>query len=374
MMRRRSLLLTMGISALVATLVVVGLASASSLGVDSRTLTARTTAISVPKSTPTLTQSASAGGMSSLTNLTDQVTMTDGTSNATGTLTFRLHSDASCAVQYGASSVIAVSGATGAAYTSAAITPLPKGTYYWTVTYSGDANNHPVSTSCGAANSTAVITDGPMGYVAIGPSVSATSNATVTVPYPSGTATNDLLFLVEINAFGTATVSPSGWTLLASPTISGPERLSMKVWTRLSGGGTSVDLSIRTGAPGSTAWVVRYTRSSGYPPDPATATSTVRSGVSAAAATLTPSPDLTTDQPWSTVISFAAVRAANSLSLGTPRSFLLRTATTSTPAGGSGVALAVADLLQGTAGTSSSPTWSQSGTSAVWAWTTVAFH
>ena len=83
---------------------------------------------------------------------------------------------------------------------------------------------------------------------------------------------------------------------------------------------------------------------------------------------------MTTNGADATAISIVAVKAANSLALATPRGFSLQLATTHTP-NPQGVALGVADLLVPSAGsTPASPTWSQSGTAAQWAWATVAFR
>ena len=562
------------------------LASAASIGMTSQRLSVRNAAIVVPLSAPTITQVASAGGNGGLTSVTDSATLSGGTSNATGTLSFKLWSDASCTVQFGSTSVISVSGANGVVYVSGALVPMLAGTYRWTVDYSGDADNLSITGGCGVSGSTVVITVGPaakltftqqpgggaatvawttqptvtvqdaggntivgstasitlaigtnpnsgvltcttnpkaavagvdtfagcridkaaagytltasssgltsatstsfaitvgtattlvfsqqpggadatviwttqpivvvqdaggntvtgssasitlaigtnpavgvltcttnplaassgtasfagckisktgvgytlvasasgltsatssafnitaspLGYVAVGAPTTATSNSTVAVNYPAGTVTNDLLILVEINATNGNTATPTGWTLLASQSTATPANFGIKVWTRLSAGETSVNLAFKSNAAGSTAWVTRYTRSSGYPPNPTTATATVRSGVSAAAATLTPSPNLTTNAANARVISIAAVRAPNTLSLGTPQSFAFRYTQTSTPAGGQGVAIALSDSLQVTTpATPVSPTWSQSGTAAQWAWATIAW-
>jgi len=225
------------------------------------------------------------------------------------------------------------------------------------------------------ATSTAFnVTAAPLAYSAVGVASTATSNTTVSVAYPAGTVANDLVVLIEINAAAGNTTTPAGWTLLANQSTSSPSNFGIKVWTRLSAGETSVNLAFKSGAAGSTAWVTRYTRSSGYPPNPTTATVTVRSGVSVASATFTPSPNLTTNAANARVISIAAVRSLNTLSLGTPQSFSSRFAQTSTPLGGQGVSLALSDSLQAVnPSTPVSPTWSQTGTAAQWAWATIAW-
>ena len=562
------------------------LANAASIGMSSQRLSTRNSSVLVPLSAPTISQTASAGGNGGLTSVTDSATLASGTSNATGNLSFKLWSDASCTVQFGSTSVVSVTGANGAVYVSTALVPMTAGTYRWTVDYTGDVNNLPITGGCGASGSTVVITVGPaarlaftqqpgggtstsawttqptvtvqdaggntivgstasvtlsigtnpnagvlscttnpkpavagvdvfagcaidkagagytltassgvltsatsspftitvgaasklvyaqqpgggdatvvwttqpvidvqdaggntvtasaasitlaigtnpasgvlscttnpavatsgtatfagckisksgagytlvasasgltsgtsstfnvtaapLSYSAVGAATTATSNSTVAVNYPSGTATNDLLILVEINATNGNTSTPTGWTLLANQSTGSPANFGIKVWTRLSAGETSVNLAFKSGTAGSTAWVTRYTRSSGYPPNPTTATATVRSGVSVASATFTPSPNLTTNSANARVISIAAVRSLNTLSLGTPQTFSSRYSLTSTPTGGQGVALALSDSLQVTTpATPASPTWSQTGTAAQWAWATIAW-
>lgn len=583
---RLGLILGVGLGAAILGVGVL-LASAATVGVSSQSMAVRNAAVMVPLSAPTLSQVASAGGSGGLTPVTTSATLSSGTSNATGTLSFKLWSDASCTVQFGATSTVPVSAANGVTYISGSLVPMLAGTYRWTVDYSGDANNLSVTGNCGVAGSTVAITVGPatklaftqqpgggaatlawasqpivtvqdaggntivgstasitlvigtnpnsgvltctsnpnsavggvatfsgcriekaasgytlvassgaltsatsvpftisvgsptkvafaqqpggadvnvvwsvqpivsvqdaggntvtsssaaislaigtnpasgvltcatnplaaasgsapfagcaisktgvgytvvasssgltsatstafaitaapLSYSAIGAPSSATSNGTVTVSYPAGTVANDLLVLVEINSTSGNTTTPSGWALQANQSTNSPEKFGIRVWTRLSAGESSVDLAFKAGAAGSTAWVARYTRSSGYPPNPTTATATVRSGVSGASATFTPTPDLTTNAANATIISIAAVRSLNTLSLSTAQSFGFHFTQTNTPTGGQGVAIAIADSVQVTTPvTPLSPTWSQSGTAAQWAWATIAWH
>lgn len=583
---RLGLLLGVGLGAAILGLGVL-LANAASVGVSSQSIAVRNAAVVVPLSAPTLNQVASSGGNGGLTSVTTSATLSSGTSNAGGTLSFKLWSDASCTTQFGATSTVSVAGANGVSYNSGSLVPMLAGTYRWTVEYSGDANNLSVVGGCGVTGSSVVITVGPaaklafsqqpsggaatlawatqptvtvqdaggntiagsaasitlvigtnpnggsltcttnpesavggvaafagcrvdkaasgytlvastgaltsatsasfaisvgaptkvaftqqpagadansvwsvqpivtvqdaggntvtsssasitlsigtnpasgvltcatnplaatsgvatfvgctisksgvgytvvasasgltsatstaftmtaapLRYSAVGAPASSTSNATVTVNYPAGTVANDLLVLVEINSTSGNTSTPSGWSLQANQSANSPEKFGIKVWTRLSAGESSVDLAFKATAAGSTAWVTRYTRSSGYPPNPATATPTVRSGVSAASATFTPTPDLTTNAANATVISITAVRSLNTLSLATPQSFGFHFTQTNTPSGGQGVAIAIADSLQlTTPSTPLSPTWTQSGTAAQWAWATIAWQ
>jgi hypothetical protein len=209
-------------------------------------------------------------------------------------------------------------------------------------------------------------TSSPLVYAARGTATTWTASSSAqSVSYPSGTNTDDLLFLVLENTANATPPTVSGWTKIADQ---GQTNFRFTLWWKLAAGETSVSVT-PTGSSTMTAWVVDVTRTSGYPPNPAVATATVQQGGAAASATFTPSPNVTTNQAFATVISFAAVKAANTLSLSTPQGFTLQNQTNS-----GGVALGVAiQFVPTSGGTDTSPTWSQSGTAAVWAWATVAF-
>jgi hypothetical protein len=225
-----------------------------------------------------------------------------------------------------------------------------------------------------ATSSSFDVTSPTLGYSAVGASSTRTSSGSMNVSFPSGTNQNDLVLLVEVNAANQAITTPTGWTLLADQQTSSPSQFRFTVWWKLAASAEStVSLSVHTNASGANAWVVRYTRPAGYPPNPSAAAVAVREGLGSASSSLTPSPDLTTSQADATVISIVAVRSGNTLSLGTPASFAVEANPTQT-ATGQAVALGIADRLVASSGTSvTSPTWSQSGTAAQWAWATVAF-
>ena len=107
----------------------------------------------VSPASPAISTSATnaiAGG-----TIQDTATLSGGT-NPTGTITFQLFSDAQCQNQVGQDDVVAVSG--NGDYTSAAVTVNAAGSYFWIASYSGDANNDPVSGTCGDAGETSVVT------------------------------------------------------------------------------------------------------------------------------------------------------------------------------------------------------------------------
>ena len=98
----------------------------------------------IVKASPTLMGKASPGGARG-TPLRDTGTLAGGY-KPTGTMTFRLYSDANCATQIFASTKNLV----GLAVTSNPFTPTTAGTYRWRAFYNGDANNKAVATACNA--------------------------------------------------------------------------------------------------------------------------------------------------------------------------------------------------------------------------------
>ncbi len=206
-------------------------------------------------------------------------------------------------------------------------------------------------------------------FGATGPVASRTSSGTATVQYPAGTQSGDLVLLVEANAANQNISTPTGWTQLADQQATSPQA-RFTVWWRVAGNETSVAVSVNTNSSGAQLWAVRYATPSGATA-PTTAHTVVQEGVVAAAATLTPAPDATVIKRATIVISLAAIRAPNVLSLDTARGFAF--GASSSGSTGVGSSLGVADLRVANGATPASPTWTQTGTAAPWAWTTVAF-
>src|SRR2546429_197167 len=104
-----------------------------------------------PKGT-TLTTNAGGSytlGANGTVALSDIAHLAGGTSNATGTITFKLYSDAGCLNQVDGNVTAAVAGADGKDYTSPSITVSAAGTYHWVASYhSGDDNNSDSATAC----------------------------------------------------------------------------------------------------------------------------------------------------------------------------------------------------------------------------------
>ena len=122
---------------------------------------------------PTTSLTTDAGGPFTIgaggtVSLTDTATLSGGTANATGTISFKLYgpdptpadpSDDCVAGKLVGSASATVNGADGDQYTSSpAISVSAAGTYHWTASYtSGDANNSDSSSACGANKENPVV-------------------------------------------------------------------------------------------------------------------------------------------------------------------------------------------------------------------------
>lgn len=169
----------------------------------------------VRQRTPTISTVASAN-----VNLGGQVTDTatlGGTYNGTGTITFRLWNNATCAGTPVFTTTKTVTG--NASYTSAAFMPTAAGTYRWIASYGGDANNAAVSAACGDVNESVTV------YRA-GPSLTTQASADVQLGSPiSDTAT------LTGSASGTGTITfkvygPNNATCTGTPNFTGSATVS----------------------------------------------------------------------------------------------------------------------------------------------------
>jgi hypothetical protein len=148
----------------------------------------------VTKKQPSLSTSAT-GNVTVGDSISDTATLSGATANAGGTITFHLFSDASCSTEVTTGlSPVTVNGNGG--YNSGNFTPSAAGTYYWTASYSGDANNLAASTSCGDAGESTVVNKkqpslatSATGTVAFGGSISDTATLSSATPNAGGTIT-----------------------------------------------------------------------------------------------------------------------------------------------------------------------------------------
>src|SRR5207253_5326 len=104
--------------------------------------------------------STNAGGPFTLgvngNDLTDSSTLAGGTSGISGTITFKLFSDANCTAQVGSDVTTAVNAGNGV-YVSPVVHVNAARTYHWIANYGGDANNSATANTCNGANENVVV-------------------------------------------------------------------------------------------------------------------------------------------------------------------------------------------------------------------------
>jgi uncharacterized repeat protein (TIGR01451 family) len=98
-------------------------------------------------------------GVDGTVALSDTATLSGGTNDATGTISFKLYSDANCTVQVGSTVTKTVAG--NGVYVSPAIVVSATGTYHWIASYNGDAKNAGTTSACGAPNENPVVNPRP---------------------------------------------------------------------------------------------------------------------------------------------------------------------------------------------------------------------
>ncbi len=227
-----------------------------SYGGDSENPAIPTTACNAPnestvvsKASPNLVTSASAGGTLGVP-VTDQATLSGG-SSPSGTITFKLWGPAAtptCTNLVFASDAITVDG--NGNYTSApAFAPTAAGTYYWTASYTGDANNNAASGACGAANESVVITP----KTASTPVLVTQASAGGTV----GTSVTDQATLSG-GSSPTGTITFELWGPAATPTCTNLVFVSNAITVDGNGNYTSAPAFTPTAA-GTYYWTASYT-------------------------------------------------------------------------------------------------------------------
>src|SRR5206468_3766553 len=116
----------------------------------------------------------------------------------TGTLTFTLFNNPTCAGPSLFTSTVAVAGAGD--YPSAPFTPTSPGTYNWVVTYSGDANNAAFTSGCGDAGEVSTVTKAA-------PTITTTASASVPA---GGTISDSAVLAGGFSPTGTITFTVFG--------------------------------------------------------------------------------------------------------------------------------------------------------------------
>jgi hypothetical protein len=104
-----------------------------------------------PLASPTITTSPSPGGPIGIYGEMDDLAVLSGGSAPTGTITFKLYgpsATASCSGTPLLDQTVTIA-ASDSTYFSPVYTATVVGTYWWTASYSGDANNNPAVSGCG---------------------------------------------------------------------------------------------------------------------------------------------------------------------------------------------------------------------------------
>ncbi len=132
----------------------------ASYGGDSKNNSAKSTCTSETLTVNKLKPSLSTNALTPVTigsAIHDTATLSGATSDAGGTIAFKVYSDATCSTlvtTLGTAKTVLGPGD----YDSTDYTPTSVGTYYWRASYSGDAKNEAVAlTTCGATNESSTV-------------------------------------------------------------------------------------------------------------------------------------------------------------------------------------------------------------------------
>jgi hypothetical protein len=109
--------------------------------------------LTVEMASPTIAANVSPSVIAVGSSASDVATLT-GAFDPTGSITFEAYSDPACTL----SVFTSVDSLIGNGATSGLFTPTSTGTYYWSASYAGDANNNAVRTPCQAAGETLTAT------------------------------------------------------------------------------------------------------------------------------------------------------------------------------------------------------------------------
>ncbi len=134
-------------------------------------------------------------------SLTDEATVSGRVNPLAGaTITFRLYgpNDATCSGAPVFASVAVAYPVAGGPVTSPAFTPTAAGTYRWIASYSGDANNAPVSGACNDPNESTFVASGT-------PTITTLASPNITLG--AGTLTDTAIVSGRVNPLAGATVT-----------------------------------------------------------------------------------------------------------------------------------------------------------------------
>ena len=194
----------------------------------------------VAKAKPGISTSAVAGPVIVGSNISDTATLSGATSDASGTITFKLYSDSTCSTLVTTLTNTSVAG--NGPYGSGNYQANAVGTYYWIASYGGDAKNESVSGACGDTGESSVVTQQQ-------PSISTSTNGPVTIGDPiSDTAT-----LTGATADASGTITFKVYSDSTCSTL-----VKTLTNTSVSGNGAYASGSYTPTAVGTYYWVASY--------------------------------------------------------------------------------------------------------------------
>jgi hypothetical protein len=137
--------------------------------------------------------------------ISDTATLTGATTDAGGTITFRLYSDDACTVEINTGlTPVAVNG--NGDYNSGNYTPTSTGTYYWIASYSGDPSNSPSAGECGDEGESSVVSK-LQPTISTAQTIRPQDSVTITGSNPTGSVTFELFGPADPNCTGTPAYS-----------------------------------------------------------------------------------------------------------------------------------------------------------------------
>lgn len=152
--------------------------------------------------------------------IADSATLSGGTSDISGTITFTLYSDASCttAVTTGLTPVTVNGNNT---YGSGTFTPSAVGTFYWIASYSGDLKNAAVAGSCGDSGESSAVTQKQPSIVTSSPTPTVTIGSAISDSATLSGGTTDVSGSITFTLYSDAACTNVVTTGLSAVTVNG---------------------------------------------------------------------------------------------------------------------------------------------------------
>jgi len=211
--------------------------------------------LTISKASPTITTQASPTSIlvGTANTVGDTATFANtGLAAPTGSVTFTLYSNNTCATSTGVtgSGVISTTGGVSIASFSTSWTPTNKGSYYWIASYAGDGNDNAFTTTCGDSNEVLV--------------VSANSPTLTTLANPTSATVGAASSVGDTATFhGTTSVAPTGsgtFTLYSNGTCTTSTGVTGSGVISTTGGVSTASFSTSWTPPatGTYHWVASY--------------------------------------------------------------------------------------------------------------------